>query len=127
MFYNSLTPAAASGKFGAMNIGGTVNVQFHAMTSGYYEGILFFNDRAAPTPASGDVLYEIRGSATSVYDGALYFPSVPIDLQGAASTNSPWTFLIADMITIRGDYIANSTSGGNFLSTPPLMKPTLVE
>ena len=127
MFYNSLTPAVASGKFGAINIGGEVNIQLHSMTSGYYEGVLFFNDRSAPTPTGADVRYEIRGSANSVYDGALYFSSVPIDLQGQASTNSPWTFLIADMITVRGAYIAKSTVGGGFASTPPLMKPTLVE
>ncbi len=124
--YNSLTPAASSGKFGPVNIGGDVHVDLHAKTSGDYEGILFFNDREAPDPTT-DPFYEIRGSADSVYEGALYFPSVHIDLQGSASTLSPWTFLIADTITVRGNYLAKSVAGGSNLISPPTMKPTLVE
>ena len=126
MFYNSLTPAVSSGKFGPINIGGSINVDLHSPTSGDYEGVLFFNDREAPDPAV-EPFYAIRGAATSVYEGALYFPSVHIDLQGAASTLSPWTFLIADTITIRGNYLAKSVAGGNNITSPPTMKPTLVE
>ena len=126
MFYNSLTPAVSTGKFGPINIGGSVHVDFHSQTSGDYEGILFFNDREAPDPTT-EPIYAIRGSADSVYEGALYFPSVHLDLQGSASTLSPWTFLIADTITVRGNYVAKSVAGGNNLTTPPTMKPTLVE
>ena len=126
MIYNSLTPATSSGKFGVVNIGGSVDIDFHAPTSGDYEGVLFFNDREAPDPTV-EPFYAIRGSTESVYEGALYFPSVHLDLQGSASTNSPWTFLIADTITVRGEYLAKSVLTGLFPSTPPTVKPTLVE
>ncbi len=126
LFYNSLTPAVSTGKFVVVNIGGSVQVDFHAPSSGDYEGILFFNDREAPDPTE-EPFYAIRGSADSVYEGALYFPSVHVDLQGGASTMSPWTFLIADTITVRGNYLAKSIAGGTSTITPPTMKPTLVE
>lgn len=126
MFYNSLNPNVSSGKFGVINIGGSVHVELYAPTSGYYQGILFFNDRDAPDPTT-EPFYEIRGDADSVYGGALYFPSVHVDLQGGASTVSPWTFLIADTITVRGNYVAKSVSDSNNPPGPPLMKPTLVE
>lgn len=78
--------------------GGTINMS--APTSGTYQGVLFYQDRNAPT-GSGYV-NKINGNSATQFNGALYFPAQTIDYTGG-SGGSGCTVLIGDKVTFSGN------------------------
>ena len=128
-FYNTLTASASSTHvWGPINIGGNATVTFKAPASGPYQGVLFFNDRNAPYLFGNDEQrHVIRGTSDSHLEGALYFPSVNVDYTGESTVASPWTMLIADSITVRGDTQVENGFLGSYSGLPPTRKATLME
>lgn len=91
------------------------DIDFSAPTSGDFEGILFFQDRTAPTTKTN----KIRGNASIELDGALYFPTTMLDFAGTSSTAVPSPMIVAREIRFTG----TTSLGGN--GAEPLI--TMVE
>ena len=87
-------------------------IDFSAPTSGDLEGILFFQDRSAPTTTTN----KITGNASVEMEGALYFPTTALDFAGTSSSVIPSPMIVAREIRFTG-----TTSLGGNGSDPPIM------
>jgi hypothetical protein len=77
------------------------------------EGILFFQDRAAPTTLSN----KITGNVSVELDGALYFPTTRLDFAGTSSAMLPAPMLVAREIR----FVGTTDLGGNGAPPPITM------
>ena len=76
MFYNA--PGDYSGE---INLSGKSNVTLSAMTSGPYQGIVFFQNRSSSDPVeigSGDAMVTLTG--------VVYAPDAPVAMYGSGTT-----------------------------------------
>ena len=87
-------------------------IDFSAPTSGALEGILFFQDRTAPTTTTN----KITGNASVELDGALYFPTTMLDFAGTSSSAIPAPMVVAREIR----FVGTTSLGGNG-ANPPIM------
>ena len=87
-------------------------IDLSAPTSGDLEGILFFQDRTAPTTTTN----KITGNASVELDGALYFPTAMLDFAGTSSSAIPSPMIVAREIRFTG-----TTSLGGNGADPPIM------
>ncbi len=104
MFYNTQGFAAYDG----ISLSGSNLVNFSAMTTGSYAGILFFQDRNVPV---GSKPSTITGASGSTFDGAMYFKTTSLSYAGSSSSDG-YTIIVGYDVTISG----NSTLGDNFSS-----------
>jgi hypothetical protein len=112
---------------GSARINGTGTVQFFAPTTGTYAGILFYQD---PNDASAAT---INGTSSSIFQGALYFPSASLDFSGTAGSTSfnsgaAYTIIVSDALVVNGTATVNINS--DFSSLPggsPIHTTVLVE
>jgi hypothetical protein len=88
-------------------------IEFSAPTSGDFEGILFYQDRDAPTTK----VNKITGNASMELEGALYFPTTMLDFAGTSSTSVPSPMIVAREIRFTG----TTSLGGNGAEPPMLM------
>ena len=80
-------------------IAGTTNVELKAPTSGYYEGILFYQDRNTPS----NMRNLLTGGATMNLEGLFYFPNNPVKFAGNSAVNgSNWISIIARTVEFVG-------------------------
>jgi len=86
-------------------------IDLSAPETGDMEGIIFFQDRSAPTTKSN----MIAGSAGLELDGALYFPTTRLDLAGVSSKMLPAPMVVAREIR----FVGTTKAGGNG-SPPPI-------
>jgi Flp pilus assembly protein TadG len=105
---------------GSVNLANGTTFNFTAPTSGTYDGILFYQDRADTQTAT------IEGGATSTMQGILYFPKAALTL-GNGSATTFYTPIIAASLTMYGG--ANFTDDDYSTVNPssPLTSPRLVE
>lgn len=95
-------------------------IDFSAPTSGDLEGILFFQDRDAPTTKTN----KITGNASVELEGALYFPTTMLDFAGTSSSVIPAPMVIAREIRFTG----TTSLGGNGAELPiAMLEAELVE
>ncbi len=88
---------------GSINIAGGATVDMTAPDSGAYQGVLFFQDRNDPAPAS------LVGGTGEVLDGVLYFPASNLSYTGGSSTNGATTTIVCDTLSLVGNsYINNA-------------------
>ena len=81
-------------------IAGTTDVQLSAPTSGYYEGILFYQDRNA----SPDIQNLLTGDANMELEGLFYFPNNPVKFAGNTDVEgSDWISIIARTVEFVGN------------------------
>src|SRR5208282_5881464 len=98
-----------------MSISSSVVATLSAPTSGSYYGILVYQDRQIGT---GKAANTVTGASTSSLQGALYFPTTALTLNGA-SAGGNCLILVADTITLTGAAaIGNGCSGGSPLQPP---------
>jgi hypothetical protein len=98
-------------QYGAININGSGTVTLSAPTSGTYKALLFYQDPRVLWSASNGST--IAGSATSQYDGIIYFPTTDLQYAGnsgtsSADTTTGYTMLIGYNIKINGSATVNS-------------------
>ena len=96
------TPASAGIQFARLAIEGGSNVQLRAPTTGDLAGILFFQDRDAPTDAANE--NTILGGSVIQTDGSFYFPSQQLRLSGGSQLqvdSGGCIGLVARQLTIR--------------------------
>ncbi len=102
---------------GGVNMTAGASVHMTPPASGYWTGILFFQDRNNTSPAT------LVGGTSQALNGLLYFPRAPLSYSGGSSTQGTNTTLIADTLSLTGNsYISNpattlvtSNQSGTFL------------
>jgi len=106
----------------SVNIGNGAMLNFTAPTSGSYNGVLFYQDRADTQPAS------IQGGANSTLTGILYFPSAALTIgNGSCTMASISAPIVANTITMVGGSTLQDNSYSNVNSSSLLSSPKLVE
>lgn len=119
-FYNT---SGGSYSYSSISISGSSTVCFKAPASGALAGVLFFQDRAAPTGTSNS----ISGSSGTTYEGAIYFPTQPLTYSGSSTQYlSPWTIVIARTLTFSGSTNFDDNYFGGY-SQPPITRVALAE
>ncbi len=86
-----------NGLAGDLKINAQAELNLHAPTSGDYKGVLFYRDRRA-----SNIEISINGGATSVLEGALYFPQSDIKFAGNAEMDVRCMQLIGQRLKFRG-------------------------
>jgi Flp pilus assembly protein TadG len=123
MIYNTFG-ASTSGtySFQGNNLSANSDVTLKAQTTGTYAGILFFDDRNAPSGSADSY----GGGSTSYFEGTIYAPTVDITYSGTANTLAKYTLLVANTIHMVG----NSTVSNDYSSLPngsPLQQTVIIE
>ena len=80
---------------GSVSISNGITFNLTCPTSGTYNGILFYQDRA-----NANTVY-IEGGANSVLDGILYFPDANLTLENGTSTTS-YATVVSKTLTFAG-------------------------
>jgi hypothetical protein len=93
-FYNTFN---STYPYQGISMAGTGSVTLSAPTSGSFEGMLFFEDRNAPTGASSS----IKGNSSLNLTGAIYLPKDALTFSGNASSQQ--VMLVADTISMNGN------------------------
>jgi hypothetical protein len=74
-------------------------VRFGAPTSGYYEGILFYQDRN--TPEGLEAVF--TGGATMALEGLFYMPTIDVKFAGnSETTGSDWVSIVSSTVEFVG-------------------------
>jgi len=105
---------------GSVNLAQGTTFNFTAPTSGTYNGILFYQDRADTQAAT------IEGGANSTMKGILYFPNAALTL-GNGSSVTFYTPIIAATLTMYGGADFTDDDYSTLNSASPLTSPRLVE
>jgi len=95
-------------------VSGTSTTSFSAPTSGSLAGMLFFQDRSFSNTSQNTV----SGGSTTIFQGALYFPSTPLVYSGGSvAAHAAYTIIVANTINFSGgSYLNNdysTLSGGS--------------
>ena len=123
-FFNTSSNPNRFMSWGEFDITGDSSVTLSAPTSGYYEGVLMWDDYRAPDRMPSHM---IIGSATSTFGGALYFKETTITY-GGSGTSSGWGMVVADRIVVVGNALVPGDEALNDGGmTPPTRKVTLLE
>jgi Flp pilus assembly protein TadG len=104
----------------SLSIGNGATFTLSAPTSGTYNGILFYQDRADTTAAS------IQGGATSVLKGILYFPNAALSI-GNGTSSTFYTPIIANSLTIVGGSTVTDNDYSTVNPSTPLTSPRIVD
>lgn len=112
-FYNTFNATYA---FQPINMVGTGATTLSAPTSGSLQGILFFEDRNAPTGNTST----IKGNSNASLAGAVYIPKNTLTFSGDATSQQ--LMLVADQVSMNG----NVTLSINPESTPTPLTPQIV-
>jgi hypothetical protein len=111
----------ASHPYDGIRINGGSTVSLSAPAAGPYAGVLFFEDRNAPTGYT----HYMTGSASTRFEGAVYLPRNEMKYSGGSSGVSPYTVLVADTIEFTGhSYFEDNysdVSGGSPVKAIPVV------
>jgi Flp pilus assembly protein TadG len=88
----------------SLDISGNATLNLKAATSGTYSGLLFFGGRTEPFMDQ-----KVNGTASSIAQGAFYFPSQKLTFQGNFAANQECLQIIANMV----DYTGSATFQNN--------------
>jgi Flp pilus assembly protein TadG len=106
-----------------ISIAGGANVSLTAPANGDTPGILFYQDRDAPS----NVTHSFTGGSSMNLEGILYFPNQDLSYSGGASISSSPTIIIADTVTFNGNATAGGFENSSILSNPLLISAAIVE
>jgi putative Flp pilus-assembly TadE/G-like protein len=123
-FYNTGTSAGPL-KYAPISINSGLTVTLSAPTSGTYQGILFFQDRAYTCPANGSCNNDsssFGGGNNETLTGALYFPGTDVNYAGNPNATVA-SLIVAWRITFDGTTQLNNhllVGGGSPIQTAAL-------
>jgi Flp pilus assembly protein TadG len=110
-----------NGKYASLDLTATV-MHLSAPTSGANKGVLFFQDRTAPTT----LVNKLAGTADMKMDGIVYMPTTQLHYRGGSSSTAPASFLVARKVRFVGNSYVSS--GGSSIDLPSgLTTVSLVE
>jgi hypothetical protein len=89
---------------GGVNMAGGSTVDLTAPTSGYYQGILFYQARGNTSQS------RLVGGTAQLMNGVLYFPSAPLTYTGGSGTDATQTTIVADTINMVGNSYISAAS-----------------
>ena len=100
-FYNT-----SGGGYGyqPINISGGTTITLSAPTTGSLAGMLFFQDRSIASGSGSN----FSGGTTTVFNGALYFPTTAVTYSGGTSAATDYTILVAKTLNFSGGTTLNS-------------------
>ena len=113
----------SAGDYAQMDINGGAQVDLTAPDAGSYAGVLFFQDRNAPT--GGD--NKFNGGSAMRLNGALYFPGQQVTFQGNTGNAGGCTRIVADTVTFTGDATLGNACASLGLAASGVTPPRLVE
>jgi Flp pilus assembly protein TadG len=93
-----LTGTGTGSKIGTVTIGNGSTTNIAAPTTGPTAGMVFFQDRRAPSSGVNDFV----GGTSNTLNGALYFPKQIVNYSNGSSTGATCTQLIARKIVFKG-------------------------
>lgn len=93
---------------GAVSMAGGASVSLSAPTTGYYQGILFFQDPANTNDAT------LVGGTSQQMNGVLYFPKAHLNYTGGSSTQATQTTILSDTLTLVGNSNISAAATTNF-------------
>jgi hypothetical protein len=103
MFYLTGTNAT----YASVNIANGVTVNFSAPTTGTYQGILFYQDRAITSASNAT----FAGGASMTLNGTLYFPTTSVSYSNGVG-NAGYTAIVSNGISFAGGANINYDSTG---------------
>jgi hypothetical protein len=113
--------AERNGDYATLDVEAAV-MELSAPTSGPNKGVLFFQDRNAPTT----LLNKITGNADMQMNGIIYMPTTELAYRGGSSSTSAASFLVARKVSFTGNSYVSS--GGSSIQLPSgLTTVSLVE
>jgi hypothetical protein len=93
---------------GSVNLDGNETIQLSAPTSGTYSKMLFIQSSAA----SLNNLNKFNGTSSSSFDGAMYFPTGQVQLNGTTGAMTKCAMVVGWTIDISGNAnLQNDTTG----------------
>jgi len=90
-----------------LEINGNATLNIKAATSGTYGGLLFYADRSDPWQEQF-----VNGTATSIAQGAFYFPSQKLTFNGNFAANQDCLQIIADQVNYTGSAVFQNNCTG---------------
>lgn len=108
MFYNT---GDATHAFQPISVSGGATISLSAPTSGTYNNMLFFEDRAFGSASTNNTF---AGSSNIQVSGALYFRNSQLTYSGGSSTNNKSVGIVADKVAFSGDaFIKDGINGAS--------------
>lgn len=105
--------SANGNNYGTVSILGGSTLNASAPTTGPTAGIVFYQDRNAPTGVNDT----FAGGTTQNIQGALYFPSQTVDFAGGTQTGSGCTQIVAAEVDFKGNANLESNCTGTGVKT----------
>ena len=96
---------------GGVTMAGGATVDLTAPTSGYYQGVLFFQARGNATAST------LVGGSGQQMNGVLYFPSAHLTYTGGSSTQATQTTIVANTGSMVGNSYISAASNTQFTGT----------
>ena len=105
-----LTPNLGA-EIGGVDFNADAHIDLSAPGSGPYDGIVIYQDRRAESGPSK--VNKINGNASSVIDGAFYFPKQQLQINGGAGLTFNCAQFVAYIVEFSGNStIKNTCTGG---------------
>jgi hypothetical protein len=89
---------------GGVTMAGGATVSLSAPSSGTWQGILFYQDRADTTASN------LVGGTGQAMNGVLYFPSASLTYTGGSSTVATATTIVSDTLNLVGNSYINASA-----------------
>jgi hypothetical protein len=96
---------------GGVNMSGGTTVNLTAQTTGTYQGILFYQDRANTVDST------LVGGTLQTMNGVLYFPSSHLTYTGGSSTVATATTIVSDTLSMVGNSYISAAATTQFTGT----------
>ncbi len=90
---------------GTVDLNGGATLNMTASKTGPYAGLLFYQDRAAPST----LVNKINGGASSFFQGAMYFPGSSVEFSGNSSIDYDCLKLVSRRVTFIGSSDINNS------------------
>jgi len=104
-------------------IAGSTDVELSAPASGYYKGLLFYQD-----PASNPNLQIVlQGGTNMELEGVIYAPNNHLSWAGGSNSADGWQVIVSDTLTFTGNSDLNGAPTDAGVLPLALVTPTLVE
>jgi Flp pilus assembly protein TadG len=105
------SPTATIGNF---EIVGSPEMHWTAPTSGTFKGLLVYQDRRAIDGSTNNLQNKLRGSSTSYFEGAFYFPKQEVEFTGTTGMNTNCLQMVGRRVKFSGNSsITNSCPAGS--------------
>ena len=105
------SPTATIGNF---EVTGSPQMNWTAPRSGPYKGLLIYQDRRAVDGTANNRKDKLRGSSSSYFEGAFYFPKQELEFTGATGMNTNCLQLVSRRVVFTGNSaITNTCPGGS--------------